>query len=399
MPLLTQQARRLIVGGVYKLLDSTVKNLSSISAPREFKKGSYICHEGEIGNEMYIVITGSIGIYIGDMLDEAQEVARIAPGGLFGEMAMVDNMPRSASCVALEDTLCVSVSRENLRKLITGCPEVAENLLLSLSARIRDMDNRLYKSRCSDEVGKEVAFIIPAEHHGHQLQEPPRGTGKYFDMVPTTCPVCNKRIVIEHVRQFDLKLKKILPNQRRISSDLDMLWHTLSACPECGYANFSTDFFALGSFLRGDYLRAVTEQTRVIKMRASDNTSPFDRLAFQYYRTIHITERFNQKACLRLGKLWLYLSWLYGDAEDAFMADYTQKQAIEQYLEAYDNRDRYLPTDSARQQCAIILAELYRATAERESARKYYLETVSYQGTRLSQVAYDRMYSLREGNL
>lgn len=376
--------------------DITVKNLLTISAPKDFKQGAYICHEGELGSELFIVVKGSVGIYINDMLDEEIEVAKMKPGDLFGEMALVDRMPRSASCVALEDTVCITVGRENLRRLITTCPEIAENLLLSLSMRLRDMDDKLYKAQCSGPRSQNAAFTIPAEHHGHSYCELRGGGGRrVLDPFVTTCPVCGRRITVYHIRQYDLKLKKILNNQRRIYEDLDVLWHYIWNCSECGYSNFHVDFFDLDPSMRGDYLRCVAEQTRELKMHNKDNTSPFDAQVFLYYRAIHFNECFNSANILLLGKLWLYLSWLYADANDEIMVAECQDKALGYYLEAYDNRERQMPTDNARQQCAMMIAEIYFEKNQLEEARRYYLEVVGYSGKRLQQTAYDRVYELR----
>lgn len=376
--------------------DITVKNLLTISAPRNFKQGEYICHEGEVGSELYIVVKGSIGIYINDMLDQEVEVAKLQPGELFGEMALVDRMPRSASCIALEDSVCIAVGRENLRRLITTCPEIAENLLLSLSMRLRDMDDKLYKAQCSGPRSQNATFVIPKGHHGHSFCELRGGGGRLLDPFVTVCPICGKRITVYHIRQFDLKLKKILPNQRRIYADLDVLWHYIWNCTECGYANFHVEFFRLDQSLRGDYLRAVAEQTRELKMHNMDNTSPFDAQAFLYYRAIHFNECFNSANRLLLGKLWLYLGWLYEDANDDVMGAECREHALRYYVEAYENKERILPTDSARQQCAMMIAEIYFAKGAYADARRFYLEVVNYSGKRLTQSAYDRIYELRE---
>lgn len=376
--------------------DITVKNLLTISAPRDFKQGSYICHEGELGSELFIIVKGKVGIYINDMLDEGVEAAVMQPGELFGEMALVDRMPRSASCVALEDTVCIAVERSNLRRLITTCPEIAENLLLSLSTRLRDMNDRLYKSQSVGTKHQSVTFAIPAEHRGHHYCELRGGGGRLLDPFHTTCPICNKHITVYHVRQFDLKLKKILPNQRRIYDGLDVLWHFIWNCPECGYANFHVDFFHLDPMMRSDYLRAVTEQTRVLKMHNADNTSPFDAQAFLYYRAIHFNECFNSANILLLGKLWLYLSWLYGDAGDPVMQGECREHALKYYIDAYEDRERTLPTENARQQCAMMLAEMYFEKGDLQEARRFYLEVVGYPGPRLTQTAYDRIYDLRQ---
>lgn len=56
---------------------------------------------------MYIILKGSVGIFITSVIGTLTQVATIKVGDFFGEMAIFDNLPRSASCIALEDTMAV----------------------------------------------------------------------------------------------------------------------------------------------------------------------------------------------------------------------------------------------------------------------------------------------------
>ena len=100
----------------------TIMQLKKISTPRQFAKDDYICHEGQPGNEMYIILKGAVGVYITSTIGTLNQVATIGEGDFFGEMAIFDNLPRSASCIAQEDTIAVAVTRENLQEFLATCP-------------------------------------------------------------------------------------------------------------------------------------------------------------------------------------------------------------------------------------------------------------------------------------
>ena len=93
----------------------TIMQLRKISKPKQFAKDDYICQEGQPGNEMYIILKGSVGIFVTNTLGTLNQVATMTEGGFFGEMAIFDDLPRSASCIAMEDTICVAVDKSNLR--------------------------------------------------------------------------------------------------------------------------------------------------------------------------------------------------------------------------------------------------------------------------------------------
>ena len=88
----------------------TIKQLQKVSVPRTFAKDEYICYEGQPGNEMYIILKGLVSICLTSAIGTLIEVDQLKSGDFFGEMAIFDNLPRSASCIALEDTGASSVT-------------------------------------------------------------------------------------------------------------------------------------------------------------------------------------------------------------------------------------------------------------------------------------------------
>ena len=94
--------------------EETIAALRRIATPKGFTKNEYICYEGQPGDEMYIILKGSVGVFLVNAVGTLNQVAVIESGNFFGEMAIFDNLPRSASCIALEDTVAVAITQENL---------------------------------------------------------------------------------------------------------------------------------------------------------------------------------------------------------------------------------------------------------------------------------------------
>lgn len=105
------------------LKSGSVKQLSAMNTPKMFMRGQYICYEGKPGKEMYIIIRGTVGVYVSDASEQLTEIARLGNGEIFGEMSVLDDLPRSASCIAVDDVVCVSVSKESLGEIINACPD------------------------------------------------------------------------------------------------------------------------------------------------------------------------------------------------------------------------------------------------------------------------------------
>ncbi|MBQ8730647.1 MAG: cyclic nucleotide-binding domain-containing protein, partial [Lachnospiraceae bacterium] len=104
----------------------TILQLKKISTPKQFVAKDYVCYEGQPGREMYIILKGSVGVFITSVIGTLTQVATIKEGDFFGEMAIFDNLPRSASCIALEDTIAVAITKDNLSDLMATCPEIAK---------------------------------------------------------------------------------------------------------------------------------------------------------------------------------------------------------------------------------------------------------------------------------
>jgi CRP-like cAMP-binding protein len=99
--------------------------------------GERVFDIGDPSDQTYIVLSGRIGI----SLDEDPRVRRfirmIGPGECFGEMGVLENLPRSGTAHVVEDTLLLVLEEEKLRALVMSYPGLAFGLLRSLSMRLR----------------------------------------------------------------------------------------------------------------------------------------------------------------------------------------------------------------------------------------------------------------------
>ena len=92
---------------------------------RILRRGQVLFHEGEIGEEMFVVVRGSIVISKPVKERVEQVLARIGPGDFFGEMSLFDRSPRSATVQADSDATLLALDREALRRLTEVSPRAA----------------------------------------------------------------------------------------------------------------------------------------------------------------------------------------------------------------------------------------------------------------------------------
>ncbi len=104
-----------------------------------FETGKKVFKEGDHGNEFYLVVSGAIIITVGD-----KEVARMTPGVVFGEMALLGNSRRTASALAADNSLLFSISREVLHsKMPTFANKVMEGIARQLAEKLREANETI----------------------------------------------------------------------------------------------------------------------------------------------------------------------------------------------------------------------------------------------------------------
>ena len=108
---------------------------------REMKRGQILLREGDTGDEMFLVRSGSLVISKAVTGRVEQVLARVGPGDFFGEMALFDRSPRSATIQADNDTTLLVLDRAGLSKLTEISPRAAaaffESLVLIFIERLR----------------------------------------------------------------------------------------------------------------------------------------------------------------------------------------------------------------------------------------------------------------------
>ncbi|MDH5509065.1 MAG: serine/threonine-protein kinase [Nitrospinota bacterium] len=125
--------------------DEEVVEIFKLANKKEFKGGQVIFTEGVIGNEMYIIIEGKVQLLKNKKLNESVEIKALKSGNCFGEMAILDSAPRSATAMAMEDTTVIAVNEAVLR--INNpmlCLKLYRNLAALMAENLRQTSDKLF---------------------------------------------------------------------------------------------------------------------------------------------------------------------------------------------------------------------------------------------------------------
>jgi len=121
-----------------------LKAIVNVLEERKFETGDIILGKGEGGVGFYLIRDGSV-----EVKSDSKILAKLGPGQFFGEMAILDNQPRSADVVAAEPSRCFIISEWSFKALISQNPRIALKMLQELARRLREA-NRSQKQAATN---------------------------------------------------------------------------------------------------------------------------------------------------------------------------------------------------------------------------------------------------------
>ena len=116
--------------------------LEKLARPRSYEPGQMIVEEGTSGIALFVIKSGKVRVTQRASDGSEREIRTIGPGGSFGEMALFNSRPRSATITAVEPTECLAVHQFDFLDELRKSPEIAIRLLDTISQRLIDAERR-----------------------------------------------------------------------------------------------------------------------------------------------------------------------------------------------------------------------------------------------------------------
>ena len=110
---------------------------------RSYRAGEVIVRQGDTSMSFYVVLSGTVRIVRHPAGDDGVDIVEEGPGSFFGEMGVIDDLPRAATVVALEPTECALLAKWDFQRELGADPGIALALISVLNARIRTLEDRL----------------------------------------------------------------------------------------------------------------------------------------------------------------------------------------------------------------------------------------------------------------
>jgi CRP/FNR family transcriptional regulator/CRP/FNR family cyclic AMP-dependent transcriptional regulator len=152
-----------------QLADEMLADLAPHLRRRAFRKNTMIFHRDQTGDALYIIETGKVRVFLPTESGEEFSIDVLGPGDVFGEMALLDGQPRSASAIALEDTTVHVLGHTEFQRQLAASPQLASALLAMLSRRIRHVLDNAEILASLDVYGRLARVLLDmAQRHGMQ---------------------------------------------------------------------------------------------------------------------------------------------------------------------------------------------------------------------------------------
>lgn len=125
------------------LQEEELERLAEQTEEHHVKAGTVVIREGDLDRRMFMIVSGRASVVIGLGTSKERTLVELGPCSYFGEMALIDDLVRSASVLALEETFLLSLQADTLLDSIGSHPSLAMELLQTMSRRVRALEKSL----------------------------------------------------------------------------------------------------------------------------------------------------------------------------------------------------------------------------------------------------------------
>ncbi len=211
------------------LSDGEIGLVVSLCHEGSCKAGQIICVEGEIADKFYIVVQGSFEVYKNFHDAKPDLLAQHSAGSFFGEMALVDELPRSATVIAKEDSQFLFLSSKDFQGLIREHVSIALSVMTSMSFLVRSSNELFVEDLRKRNQQLEQAYNDLEHAQAEQLRNERLSTlGKFSSMIlhdirnPIAIIKGQLQLMLMHLEDSD-RLRKFIGNVDTESGKLERL--------------------------------------------------------------------------------------------------------------------------------------------------------------------------------
>jgi CRP/FNR family transcriptional regulator, cyclic AMP receptor protein len=159
-----------------ELTDQELNLLAASGSRQKFPDKNVIFQEGDSGEVLFIILSGKVKVLLTGKNGQEFILSHLGPGNFFGEMAILESAPRSASVITVEPSECFLLGRKELTELLKHHPDIAMKILKNLSQRLRKVSEQVRSLVMFDMYGRVGRCLLDlaefqdgVETHGQLL--------------------------------------------------------------------------------------------------------------------------------------------------------------------------------------------------------------------------------------
>ena len=153
------------------LREGDIERITLAARERTYPKNSVIVFEDDPGDALYVVVSGQVKVVL--TAEDGREVILSVRdhGDFFGEMSLIDDEPRSAHVIAMEDAKLLVLRRDDFQKCLAEIPQIAVGLLRAMCTRLRQADDKIGGLVLLDVPGRVARLLLDMadENDGSQI--------------------------------------------------------------------------------------------------------------------------------------------------------------------------------------------------------------------------------------
>jgi CRP/FNR family transcriptional regulator, cyclic AMP receptor protein len=144
--------------------------VASVASTRSVAKDTVIFHGGDAADAVYVIASGKVKVVTTSTDGKEFILTVLGAGQVFGEMALVEEAPRSASVITLTAVELLAIKREDFHHLLNTSPGISRSLLAILSRRLRRANSKMESLAYMDVAGRLARYLLDlARDHGQKM--------------------------------------------------------------------------------------------------------------------------------------------------------------------------------------------------------------------------------------
>ena len=204
--------------------DEARASLASVAINRSYKKGHLICHQGDLGDALFIIVEGHVKIFLTSEEGDEMVLVTLGPSEVFGELSVMEGGPGSASAEALEATKLLAIGRGPLLEVLRGRPEATDAILRSLGSVLRRLTEQTADLVFLDLHGRVAKLLLALADHQKPAADDEVELDLHFTQTDLAAMVGGSRQSVNQIlRSFERRDYLALQGRKIILKQLDQL--------------------------------------------------------------------------------------------------------------------------------------------------------------------------------